>query len=625
MNQIQSQWKRRALALAISAIIAGRVFALQPISDEDLSESVGEGIAFLPENASVRMNGADTANGGAGTFDTGYIRYIPVGPLTTAAASAGAGKGDIFLYGLAISQSTKNHGASRTTADANTRFNRTIDSWGTAENPWLLKVETEAGVPDFAAATPTATSNGSVSYLTLEAPLYHKNIGALSASEKSAYNLKMAYWADAFVRDPSVVESLTTTGSQFNLGGAGRANRLRLQAIWDGFSINGTNLSIFQTLGGASTGIQGMSSSYNNTLGISGTLRFNSGDASTLRATTTQSAPSTRTTSGWVTTWDASRHQNVTGPQNYTDTSGTAGGATSAGCNAGTTAHQNVNSSCRMQFQTRLTTDTATSATWTAPTTPSVFRFSTRETTNSNLLSTPAINGGSAPVFDQSEGIFLYNLNVNVVLGQLYQPLVVAVAPDGQNIVMELARIPNKQSIYKQLYTNYANSNPATNGGYYGSTCNVNKCGSDETVTYQGTNATHSSITIGSTEYNAATNVTTAHKGAGSIGVSFGGLPTGTQTATTAAQSFRDVQQRTRSVNESWLGDSWNGWGGWSNLAIGSSARYNLSTYSPNTWTQQAALSVPASAAIPVPSNNLGSAAIDGLLIQHMKFTTKGL
>jgi len=526
MSQIQPlfqhQWTRRLLVVAMSAAMSSQVLALEAISDEDMSAATGEGIAFLPENASIRMNGADNNNGGAGTFDTGYIRIIPVGPLTPAAAATGAGKGDIFLYGLAVSQSDKAYGAGRASTDWNNRFSRPIDSWGMPANPWVLKVETQNNVPDFAAPTPTATSNGSVSYLGLEAPLYRTgNIAALSNTEKSAYNLKLAFWADAFIRNPSVVENMAATGSQFDLGGAGRANRLRLQAIWDGFSINGSDIKIFQTLGGAQTGVQGMSSSYNNTLGIAGTLRFNSGDGQNLRAVVTTGS-ATRNT-GALTSHDAT-----------------------FGCGNASGDFESV--ACRFRFRSRIVTDTVTDVNWAVPTLGSVLRFSTQETSNTGLLATPAINGGTAPTFNANEGLYIYNLNVNLVLGSLYQPLVVGVAPDGKNISLELARIPNKESIYKQMYTNYDNSNPATNGGYFGSTCNIYQCGTPRTlggVSYQGNTATHSSITIGSTEYNAATNTLTAHSGEGAIGVSFGQLQSRFQGGSFTAQRLQlEYQQR---------------------------------------------------------------------------------
>ncbi|WP_026471259.1 hypothetical protein [Alkanindiges illinoisensis] len=457
--RVKSGFRLSALALSIGlSLMSSRGFALEALDDDSLADSTGEGIAFLPENASIRLNGADTNNSGAGTYDTGYIRLIPVGPLTATAAASGAGKADVFMYGLAISQSNKAYNAARDSTDTNSRFSRTIDSWGSAINPWLLKVTTDSGIPNFST---TDSGTYSVSYLNLEAPLYHANIAGLSDAEKSAYNLKLGFWADAFVRDPSVVENMSATGTQFNLGGAGRANRLRLQAIWDGLSINGSNIKMFQTLGGA-TNTGGMSTFYNNTLGLSGLLRFNSNDAGVLRLSTQETATSS----------------------------------------------------------------------------------------NSGLLDTPAINGGVAPTFNDKEGIYIYKPNINLVLGSLYQPLVLGT--DGQNITLEIARIPNKASIYNQIYTNYANPADTT---YLGSTCSQFYCGSKvdgvANATYQGNNATHSSITMGDVVYNNTSRTITASTAADAKGITFSN---GTGTTT-----------------------------------------------------------------------NLGSAVIDGLLIQHLKFTTKGL
>lgn len=643
--RVKSGFRLSTLAISIGlSLMSSCGFALEALDDDSLADSTGEGIAFLPENASIRLNGADTNNGGAGTYDTGYIRLIPVGPLTTESQDTNkdgvvnssdqpVGKADIFLYGLAISQSNKNYGAARTSADWNGRFGRNIDSWGSAINPWVLKVATEKDVPNFSAISPTDTGKGDVSYLMLEAPLYHADtdnnftnginagIENLSATEKSAYNLKLGLWGDIFVRDPKVAENMTATGSQFDLGGAGRANRLRLQAIWDGLSLNGSNIKLFQTLGGA-TNTNGMSTFYNNTLGISGLLRFNSGDGQTLRATSTSTAGS-RTVEAYTTTWDGSKYGTAA---NYTDTSGTATGAASPNCAAGTTAHRS--GSCTIQYQTRAVTDSASSSSWTPPALNNVLRFSTRETTNTNLLATPGINGGVAPVFDPNEGLYIYNLNVNLVLGSLYQPL--TVGTDGQNITLELARIPNKESIYKKIYTAYpgatGNLTASQIAEYKGSTCNIYQCGTSSVAGYQGSNATHSSITIGSTVYNSATNTLEAYKGVEAVGISFGQLGSGS--ASTSAQTYRDVQQRTRGTSRDFWGTySYDAWGGWSNLPVGSSAQYNLKAYSPNTWTQQAPLSEPAyvTPQSSVPSNNFGSAVIDGLLIQHMKITTKGL
>lgn len=650
---LRSGFKLSTLALSISlSFTSPALFALEALDDDGLAETTGEGIAVLPENFSFRLNGADSANSGAGSYDTGYIRLIPVGPLTQDAVDSGAGKADVFLYGMALSQSNKQYGANRTTSDWNNRFGRNIDSWGSAINPWLLKVTTENDVPNFSAITPQDAGKGDVTYLMLETPLYNKNISALSDAEKSAYNLKLAAWADIFVRDPKVLEDLNNTGTQFDLGGAGRANRLRLQAVWDGLSINGSNLKLFQTLDGA-TNSKGMSTFYNNTLGIAGVLRLNSGDGEEVRTIITETKA--RNTGNWAMLHDGSRVD--------ANNSGAFCG------NSNAAVAPTYTGGCQYQVRKRVTEDTAT--TTITPWSGSVLRLSTRETgTGQDLLGTPAINGGQAPEFNNAEGLFIYNLNVNLVLGSLYQPL--TVGSDGNNITLELARIPNKESIYKKIYTNYANANPATNGGYYGSTCNIYKCGNDVTldgVTYQGSNATHSSISIGSTVYNAATNSLEAYSGEEAMGISFGALSAKTNTAT---KEYTEVESRYRQRRDRTWQYNCNFWGNCDNGTIsdweyksGQPNSYSpldakntpakgtnpsaaqLPTANNRNWALSNAIWLPATnaalgytnetsagASPPVNptirastslGNNFGSAVIDGLLIQHMKITTKGL
>ncbi|MFH4176161.1 hypothetical protein WAJ79_24760, partial [Acinetobacter baumannii] len=83
----------------------------------------------------------------------------------------------------------------------------------------------------------------------------------------------------------------------------------------------------------------------------------------------------------------------------------------------------------------------------------------TRETSDSpnasNNLYTPALDatGAIAPKFADTEGLYLYNPNINLVLGNLYQPLILG--SDGKNFSIEIARIANKPEIYKQIYTDY--------------------------------------------------------------------------------------------------------------------------------------------------------------------------
>ncbi len=168
-------------------------------------------------------------------------------------------------------------------------------------------------------------------------------------------------------------------------------------------------------------------------------------------------------------------------------------------------------------------------------------------TSTGTCLNTPAITGGGAPSFNAQEGLYIYSPNINLVLGNVYQPLIFNT--DGTNFSLELTRIPNVASIYQQIYTDYS----GTNSAYKGSTCNVQSCGTASTiagVNYQGTTATHSSISIGT------------------VGIGSGNLLNAVNTSSAVGVTFKD----------------------------------------------------PSGNAV-----NLGSAAIDGLMIQHFKISTTGL
>lgn len=643
------------LLAATLALGVGQVQALTELTDESMSGVTGEGIAFLPENLQVMMSEPDVNQAGALTnrgLDTGYIRLIPVGPLTNVATNdpiygSYTGKGDVFLYGLGISKADGN---------SNSRLGDTISSWGTPANPWLLKVETASNVQDFST---TNTTGKSVSYLNLEAPLYQPLVDGAAGAD--AYNLKFAWWADIFNRDPGVAENLASTGTQFDVGGAGRANRLRLQAIWDGLSVNGSHVRLFQTLGGA-TNSGGMSTFYNNTLGAAVLLRMNSGDSTGLKATITDSISSTPSVGNWTT---------VHGGWNSTLSSSTAGGDCG---NGGTGDYNETPSGCRYMVQNRISSDgKQRNITWTAPTTGSVFRISTRESAASpqGLLASPAIGGGSAPTFSADEGLYLYAPNINLPIGSVAQPLIAGVAPDGRNITFELTRIPNKPETYNAIYG--------------GGNCNVHQCDPG---------ATHGSITIGSTNYDSATNSMTAYTGDGAVGVSFGALGNNSVQTTSSAGAVEVRYAQRAEYTETWTqeyscafwicGSDRTGYlYQWRYYASDGSFVYYNDTDTPSnascsgiscsdtsgstpmfgstanrSWSppcvnsgacggwQTASnsevnaligaangvtgVTAPASApdpdyANPSPLNNLGSVVIDGILIQHMKFTTTGL
>ncbi|NNH35908.1 hypothetical protein HLH12_10185 [Acinetobacter sp. NIPH 2377] len=153
-------------------------------------------------------------------------------------------------------------------------------------------------------------------------------------------------------------------------------------------------------------------------------------------------------------------------------------------------------------------------------------RLSTAAKTNEldGVAATPAIDRSNAPVFHGTEGLYLYSPNINLVLGNMYQPFVVG--SEGNNIILEVTHIPNVPSIYNEIYQNYGGGLGTT--ALKGSTCNVYTCGtpiknnaSDTTALFQGRNATHSSISIGTTERISGTNMLRAKDGANSTGVVF--------------------------------------------------------------------------------------------------------
>lgn len=740
-NFKQLSFKQKVLPQAIVVLCALHMpaYALQALDDESMSDVTGEGIAFTVTDFNMQFNGADDA--GAGNTGTGYFRFIPRGALSaevqaynTANPTKKIGKGDIYLYGASISANDNN---------VTTLFSGNTIDMGTSANPWLISVKT-VNTPSFNGVSSPLT------YMELEAPLFTnltESDGTLLAVDPNIYNLKLGAWIDAFVRDPSKAENDSLTFGLNSIDAAGnryingvdasggltlRENRLRLQEIINGVSLNGSSIKVFQTLDGANVapGLGTNYSGYINTLGLAATLRMNSGDATSVRAPVYSESMTDNTTEdtdtptawsllhgGWDTTLSASQ--------------------TSGACNNGSSVTVTTNSGqtgCQFMVQSRTRTDTKTrtvtkTSAWTTASDLDnhVIRFSTQEkgTTQGVLYSPALFNNGVMPTFADTEGLFLYKPNINLIIGSQWQPLVLGVASDNKNITLEVTRIPNVASVYKEIYTDYTGADASYKGG----TCSTYWCGGAGNGISK--NATHSSITFGTTLYTAPVNTganktplsVSAYKGADAAGVSFGSLmavqgQTQTNTGSTDTSAFVTEAQWIQRVNNTattWKyrdfssGDktgtanqwSYNGsvvnaltgvqnavysccslsanydyptpngannnWvhneaGGGGSLCgnddctyYGTIANRNWtisnfnSTYglsfsttnndTLNTWlasqgsaastnvaTNQAAIPVQPVVAQPAfNAVNLGSAAIDGLLIQHLKITTKGL
>ena len=381
---------------------------------------------------------------------------------STATVSSLRTKADVFIYGLALSNSKDKNGKSSLA----TRYTDQGFNWGTADNPWLF----HAGNQDVEQFSKGNTGN--VGYLAIEAPL--KKIGV----DDAANNIKLGLWMDVFSRQlnsSNAVDPITGAPTR----GLDKDYRLRTQVVANGLSLNGSQVRIFQTLKSTNT-------NYNQTLGLASLIRINTNDhAETL----------------------------------------------------------SINDSDLDARGIRIST-------------------AARSDLDDGTAATPAMDRSAAPIFNEKEGLYLYSPNINLVLGNMYQPFIVG--SEGRNIILEVTRIPNVPSIYSKIYTYYTDipgNSTGTSGltaaDFKGSTCNVYTCGTeikgnstDSTATYQGRNATHSSIAIGTVE-KLPNNLLNAKSTAEATGI-----------------VFKDINGQ---------------------------------------------------------STNLGSVAIDGVLIQHLKIRTTGL
>ena len=261
MTKIQPQLTRRFLAVAISAMLSGHALALEAISDEAMSEATGEGIALLPEDFKFVMEDSDAS----------YINLIPRGPTKGPDGIVGTAddpkRADLYIRNLSITADDE----SPTRASA-----ASIDSWGSGANPFLIAVKSESH-PDY------VTSGVSRSFLRIETPNYCPAgtvaeaggpcpAGADTGAALSAYNLRLGLMLDILSKDSTQSEGYTVGGEAYTgndlFGGRG----ISFQAIWNGLSINGSRIDIFQTPDGAPAAV---GSQANNTLGIRALIRLN--------------------------------------------------------------------------------------------------------------------------------------------------------------------------------------------------------------------------------------------------------------------------------------------------------------------------------------------------------------
>ncbi len=324
------------LILLTCATLASTSHAMEAMSEDSMSNATGEGLAFFANNFQFQMPSVagdvsqSSATPALGTFGAGsaattnpgaYGSYVYLGPLgsvpapfTNNGTTFTPNRTDLYIYGLSLSENnitnvTTSAGSACTPttfnssgqatntptgcigvgsvaapADAlhgtvahNTLFNGTASggiTWGSATNPFTLAVSTTPVSPGLGG------ENSTIPYLQIAAPT-----SALPASDPSN-NLRLGLWTNILQEDMTSTatqqaggnNSLTPTGT------AGPA--LQIQAIWDGFGINGTVINAFPTdpcTSAACGGTNPGNANYANTLGLAGVLRFNSQATGVLR------------------------------------------------------------------------------------------------------------------------------------------------------------------------------------------------------------------------------------------------------------------------------------------------------------------------------------------------------
>jgi len=180
-----------SVPMFVTCLMAGYSHAdLQPIGEEGMDEVTGAGIIYLPENFQIEFD------------DLAYVKTL----VSSTAPSFGK-KAELIWYGLKLGGA---NGSVTTTSGS------VIPSWGTADNPWLLKVET---------MSKTNYSGGTTALPVLNyyAPLYTPGEGGL----------KYGFWGDVVVRD-------NTTGLVVTDG------KMQSLNVWNDFTLNGSRMSLFQ-------------------------------------------------------------------------------------------------------------------------------------------------------------------------------------------------------------------------------------------------------------------------------------------------------------------------------------------------------------------------------------------
>ena len=563
----KTRFARSCLASMIALCSAASVHALETLSDQSLSDTTGEGIALLPENFKMVFQGAKDISSSS-TY----------GAATDAASLLAASKNDTGFIriiptgenysGLASTVTAADAAAKQTKADVfiyGLALSKSDDQLNLRYSNQGFTWGTSANPWLFRAGTESQVQQFQVSNAAA-------NVGYLAleaplatvAADESDNNIKLGYWADAFSRKWGSSNAVNV------ITGAPVAVPMTSDATNDQNLDKNQRLRFQFVANGLSLNgsqvrlFQTQSSSVtqqNQTLGMASILRLNTND----------------------------------NPQNIKSTD------------------TNLNAKA--------------------------IRISTAAIDDGSY-STPALNGSSAPTFNSTEGLYIYSPNINLVLGNMYQPFIVG--SEGKNIILEVTAIPNVASIYNKIYTHYkdAEATYAVNasGGYYKSksgayysvqnfssvstfykkivdtTNNVTSYVADSAGTYVKDNVSGGFVELGYTSsISAPTKYAISNQSAlDALANQYKGSTCNVAVCGTNGAQVNGISYQGTNATHS-------------SISMGTVARdASANTLIANRDSTATGIMFK-SAAAGVPAVNLGSAAIDGVLIQHLKIKTTGL
>ncbi len=563
----KTRFARSCLASMIALCSAASVHALETLSDQSLSDTTGEGIALLPENFKMVFQGAKDISSSS-TY----------GAATDAASLLAASKNDTGFIriiptgenysGLASTVTAANAAAKQTKADVfiyGLALSKSDDQLNLRYSNQGFTWGTSANPWLFRAGTESQVQQ-------FQASNAAANVGYLAleaplatvAADESDNNIKLGYWADAFSRKWGSSNAVNV------ITGAPVAVPMTSDATNDQNLDKNQRLRFQFVANGLSLNgsqvrlFQTQSSSVtqqNQTLGMASILRLNTND----------------------------------NPQSIKST------------------------------------DTDLNA--------KAIRISTAAIDDGSY-STPALNGSSAPTFNSTEGLYIYSPNINLVLGNMYQPFIVG--SEGKNIILEVTAIPNVASIYNKIYTHYkdAEATYAVNasGGYYKSKSgayysvqnfssvstfykkivdtanNVTSYVADSAGTYVKDNVSGGFVELGYTSsISAPTKYAISNQSAlDALANQYKGSTCNVAVCGTNGAQVNGISYQGTNATHS-------------SISMGTVARdASANTLIANRDSTATGIMFK-SAAAGAAAVNLGSAAIDGVLIQHLKIKTTGL